>query len=292
MHAEGPAARRQAVNCPACLHKHRHCRGEVRGAREVRGPGEVVFGERVPLPALLLPAESLMRCCWIYSPLGCLAFSCQPAGPSFPFEREGFFEMQNAGGFAASLGREAPGPGCGELGVPARKATSPGAASTSARLGTGRMASAWPWVLPAGTTSALCASALSHAALCSREGGRAGAKLISQLCHRSVSQSESESLWAEPSPSGVTALPLPFLPPSRVLRADASLRTGSQHSLAVLPASPDVPQRCTAGGKGERDTAPHPAGLPELQPCSRAQRGWGENGSLSAETSRKAPWAP
>lgn len=91
MCAEGPAAHRRAVNCPACLHKRRHCHGEVRGPREVREPGEVVFGEGVLLRALLLPVESLMRSRWIYSPLGRLVFSSQPAGPSFPFERERLF---------------------------------------------------------------------------------------------------------------------------------------------------------------------------------------------------------
>lgn len=62
----------------------------------------------------------------------------------------------------------------------------------------------------AGGTSALCASALSHTVL--REDGRASAKVISQLCHRSVSQGESESPWADPVP-GVTALALPFSHP-------------------------------------------------------------------------------
>lgn len=88
MRAEGPAARRWAVNHPACLHKRRHCHGEVRGPREVREPGEVVFGEGVPLLAPLLPAESLIRSCSIYSPLGRLVFSSQPPGPWFHFERE------------------------------------------------------------------------------------------------------------------------------------------------------------------------------------------------------------
>lgn len=65
--------------------------GRSGGPREVREPGEVVFGEGVPLPALLLPAESLIRSCSVYSPLSRLVFSSQPAGPSFPFERERLF---------------------------------------------------------------------------------------------------------------------------------------------------------------------------------------------------------
>lgn len=87
--------------------------------------------------------------------------------------------MQNAGGFAAALGSEAPLPGCGELGVPARRAAPresccPGATGASARLGAGRTVPTRPWVLPTGRTSVLWASALSHAALCSGRGGRMG----------------------------------------------------------------------------------------------------------------------
>lgn len=46
---EGPAANVQAVNHLACLHKHQHGHGEVRGPRE----------------------ESLERWCWGQSPAPC-----------------------------------------------------------------------------------------------------------------------------------------------------------------------------------------------------------------------------
>lgn len=111
----------------------------------------------------------------------------------------------------------------------------------------------WPWVLPAGRTWTPWASALSHAALCStvvRGGPGARAQLVSQLCHRSVSQDESESLWAEPSPSGVTALPLPVLPPARVLGAGASPHMGHPEQPGRAPASSGGPRGCTAGGRG------------------------------------------
>lgn len=53
-------------------------------------PREVVLGTE-SRSLLLLPAESLIRSCSIYSPLGRLVFSSPPAGPSFPFERERLF---------------------------------------------------------------------------------------------------------------------------------------------------------------------------------------------------------
>lgn len=137
--------------------------------------------------------------------------------------------------------------GCGELGsVPS--SGSPGAPSTA-----GGSIPVQPWVLPWGRTWSPRASALSHAALCSavvRGGPGARAQLVSQLCHRSVSQDESESLWAEPSPCGVTALPLPALPPSGVLGAGASPPVGHPERPGLAPASPGVPRRCTAGGRG------------------------------------------
>lgn len=88
-------------------------------------------------------------------------------------------------------------------------------------------------------TRAPWASALSHAApraavVCGGPGARA--QLVSQLCHRSVSQDESESLWAEPCPSGVTALPLAALPPSRALGAAHPRAWGTQSPAMLLPA--------------------------------------------------------
>lgn len=179
--------------------------------------------------------------------------------------------MQNAGGFAAALGSEAPLPGCGELGVPARRAAPresccPGATGASARLGAGRTVPTRPRVLPTGRTSVLWASALSHAALCSGwggEDGRARAKLLSQLCHRSVSQGESESPRTELCPSGVTALPLPFLPPSRLLGAGASPHGAPSAARPCSPPAQTSPTGAQPVARCERDTALHPAGQAE-----------------------------
>lgn len=127
---------------------------------------------------------------------------------------------------------------------------------------------------------------------CARgEDGRARAELLSQLCHRPVSQGESESLRTELCPSGVTALPLPFLPPSRLLGAGASPHGAPGAARPCSPPAQTSPTGAEPVAGAERDAALHPAGQAEPKPYSRAQRG-GENGSLSAETSRKAPWAP
>lgn len=153
-----------------------------------------------------------------------------------PLARVGCGELWGAGGPCPTQGQ--PLPRCHQRSRPA---------------GAGRRIPVWPWVLPAGRTWTPWASALSHAALCStvvRGGPGARAQLVSQLCHRSVSQDESESLWAEPSPSGVTALPLRVLPPARVLGAGASPHMGHPEQPGRAPASSGGPRGCTAGGRG------------------------------------------
>lgn len=176
--------------------------------------------------------------------------------------------MQNAGGFAAPFRKGSPWPSLWRAWGPWREPL-PGAISASSQLGVGSMVPAWPGCCPqAGHRpwGPLPFPTLRCAP------GEDGTGLVSQLCHHSVSQGESESLRAEPSPSGVTPLPLPFLPPSRVFRAGASPDMG--HA-AQLPASLDVPHRCTAMEGGEWDVAPHPTGETEPQPCSQAQQGEG-----------------
>ncbi|XP_075628992.1 uncharacterized protein LOC142604671 [Balearica regulorum gibbericeps] len=206
--------------------------------------------------------------------------------------------MQNARDFAAALGREAPGPcGCGELGVPAGRAARgkllPGCHQHVRPLGQGKEGACV-------AVGAACRQDIGPVGLCPfprhamlrGEDGRARVKVVSQFYHRSVSQGESESLRAEPSPAGVPTLPLPFLlPPHPSARSRRVPAHGTPS--AARPCSPPAQTSPTgaqpvAGGEG--DPAPRPVGQAVPQPCSQAQRG--ENSSLSAETSRKAPWAP
>lgn len=170
--------------------------------------------------------------------------------------------MQNAGGFPAPLGREAPGPGCEAVGswgsllggqCPGKAtarvppAHQPGWAREGWRLhGSGCCPQAGhrpcgPLPFP----TLRCAP---------REDGRARANLISQLCHRSVSQGESESPRTEPSPSGVTALPLPFLPSSRVLGAGASPHMGHSAQPGHAPCQPRCPPQVYSQWQGVRGT--------------------------------------
>lgn len=143
--------------------------------------------------------------------------------------------------------------GCGEPGsVPS--SGSPGAPSTA-----GGSIPTRPWVLPWGRTWSPRASALSHAALCStvvRGGPGARAQLVSQLCHRSVSQDESESLWAEASPCGVTALPLPALPPSGCLEQAHPHPWDTQSGPATLLPAQGSPAGARPVAGGGRDPAP------------------------------------
>lgn len=167
--------------------------------------------------------------------------------------------MQNAGGFASSLGREAPGPAVGSWGsllggqcpgkaaAPVPPARQHGWAREGWRLH-GRGCCPQAGHRPCGPLpfpTPRCAPG---------EDGRARAKLISQLCHHSVSQGESESLRADPSPSGVTALPLPFLPPSRVLGAGASPHTGHPAQPGRAPCQPRRPPRVLSRWQGMRGT--------------------------------------
>lgn len=86
------------------------------------------------------------------------------------------------------------------------------------------------------------------------------AQLVSQLCHRSVFQDESESLWAEPSPCGVTALPaLPALLPSWGLGAH-----GTPRAAWPCPSQPRGPPQLGAGGEGLSSPAPEHNGRNEL----------------------------
>lgn len=169
--------------------------------------------------------------------------------------------MRNAGGFAAALGREAPGPGCGAVGswgsLPGGQC--PGKAA--ARVPPARQPR-WVqerWCLrgrgccpqaghrpcgPLPFPTPRCAPG---------EDGRAGAKLLSQLCHRSVSQGESESLRAELSPSGVTALPLPFSRPPGCLE-QAHPCMGHPVQPGHAPRRPRRPPRVHSRWHGMRGT--------------------------------------
>lgn len=113
---------------------------------------------------------------------------------------------------------------------------------------------------PCVTVGAACRQDMDPVGLCPfsrrsvlRGAPGARAQLVSQLCHRCVSQDESESLWAEPSPRGVTALRLPALPPSRVLGAGASLHEG--HPEPPVPAQGSPAGAQTVAG-AERASAP------------------------------------
>lgn len=199
--------------------------------------------------------------------------------------------MQNAGGFAASLGREAPGAGIWvSLGVPA-------AGKAGARV---------PPAHRPGWTRAgwrLCGRGC-----CPQAGHRPCGPLAfpTPRCapgrvgepERNSFPSSATVLFPRVSQSPCGQSPLPSgslrrLPPSRVLGSGTSPHMGQPAQPGhASPPAPMSPMGAQLEVGGERDTAPHPAGQAELQACSRTQRGWGENGSLSAETSRKAPWAP
>lgn len=132
------------------------------------------------------------------------------------------------------------------MGDTARESRCPGATSASAWLGAGGKVPVWPWVLPQAGHQP-CAP-LPFPTLCS---GRMGEPVLSSFPSSAtdlfprVSQSPPGQTLSPGSPRCLSPFPTPW-----VLGAGASPHTGHPTQPGHAPASPDVPQGCTAGGGG------------------------------------------